>query len=185
MNPPLVSRRYALKTALLGSAALVTASQFGFLRAADNTTNPSVPPLARPPIDWEKDWDPSVGLWWKKGAGHTDGTRQYDRTHCIPNAAVRLHYYASIHSLEGIPVEQVLKAILSKQEIKTGELPWYWESTHIDDDNSAFFSGLALITLWHQHADQLAPAAIDPLRQICTGLYHHFCTTIAGPSKAF
>ncbi|MFZ4777741.1 MAG: hypothetical protein ACOYM3_20420 [Terrimicrobiaceae bacterium] len=181
MEHRFVSRRHALKTALLGGAALAAASRLGLLRAAEDTV-PSVSPR---PIDWEKDWDPAVGLWWKKGPGHTEGTHQYERLHALPNAAVRLHYFAMHHALEGVPVEEVLKAIFSKQDPKTGALPWYWESTHIDDTNSAFFTGMALIALWRQHADQLSPAAQDLLRQICTGLDRHFSTSIAGPSNAY
>ena len=98
MDHQLISRRHALKTALLGGAGFAAASRFGLLLGAEDTS--AVPSVTPRLIDWEKDWDPAVGLWWKKGPGHTEGTHQYERLHALPNAAVRLHYFAMHHSLD-------------------------------------------------------------------------------------
>ena len=41
-------------------------------------------------MDWEKNWDPDVGMWWANGPGHTQATKNLDRLHSGVTAAGNL-----------------------------------------------------------------------------------------------
>jgi len=136
-------------------------------QAAEGTTARAAPP---------KDWDEAVGLWIRRGPGHTRPVADLPQVHNGTIAANRLLDAAQRRTLATVPCLRVLQALREMQwqtpGPKFGCFRWYWEETEPVDTNAAFFIGGPLIekagdtagqaklaTIMHQAARRLR---IDP-----------------------
>jgi hypothetical protein len=119
-------------------------------QAAEGTT-----PSAAPP----KDWDETVGLWIRRGPGHTRPVAHLPQIHNGVGAANRLLGAAQRRQLANEPCVRVLQTLREMQWGKPGPkfgcFRWYWEETEPVDTNAAFFIGGPLIVLDFAYGDQL------------------------------
>ena len=119
-------------------------------QAAEGTTARAAPP---------KDWDEAVGLWIRRGPGHTRPVADLPQVHNGTIAANRLLDAAQRRTLATVPCLRVLQALREMQwqtpGPKFGCFRWYWEETEPVDTNAAFFIGGPLIVLDFAYGDQL------------------------------
>lgn len=129
-------------------------------------------------FNWQEQWDPAVGLWWRHGAGHTPPTASLERTHPVPDAATRLLVAAQAGQLSQVDVCKVLTAIREAQTTGTGPFRgvprWFFEEPYLSDSNAAFFTGMGLLVLWQAHREQLDEECRTLLHDIFSELAHWF-----------
>ena len=112
-------------------------------------------------MDWQKDWDADVGLWWGNGPGHTQATKNLGRLHSGVTAATHLVSAGNEGILPRVEAGRVLAALQDMQHTEEGDLygcmRWYWEEQRPQDTNAAFFIGLRLIVLRKRWYSDLRP----------------------------
>lgn len=134
-------------------------------------------------MDWNADWDDTVGLWQKPGPGHVASTKKLKIVHAGPDAAGKLLAAVRLNVLHEIDSEKVLRALRDLQWKKKddycfGCMKWYSEENDIGDSNAAFFIGMKLIILRIRYYERLTPVGQQLLDEILPGLNVWFRNTI-------
>jgi hypothetical protein len=112
-------------------------------------------------MDWQKDFNPEIGLWTSHKPGHTPETLNLASNHVVPQGACALLVAAQLGELSQVPVTQVLRAIRAKQSnergtSRFGQVCFFYEESVNYDNNASFFAGLPLALLFAEYGDVLA-----------------------------
>lgn len=139
-------------------------------------------------MPYMRDWDEAVGLWKRKGPGHTRGVHQLAEVHEGRAAANRLLAAALDGALASVPVGKVLAALESMQQVggaRHGCFRWYFEETEVRDTNAAFFIGLPLIALRVARSEHLEAADLSRLDRMLSRLREWFDQELSHPSPVY
>lgn len=103
-------------------------------------------------IDWKKNYDPDVHLWWADGPGHTRDTQTLKRRHVVPAGGGALVIAAQLGQLDQLSPRAILQTIRSRQNLETGHprfgnVCFHYEDGSIQDGNAGFFLGQSLAIL--------------------------------------
>ncbi len=138
-------------------------------------------------MDWLKNFDPEVGLWWSHRPAHTQPLIHLgDRVHPGPDAVGRLLLGGELGVLDRLPADRVIEMVARMQlpspAPDAGGMKWYWEDppNQSTDSNSDFFTALGLIALWHEYRDRLSQASQQHMRGLFTGLHRRFLSKHIG-----
>jgi hypothetical protein len=76
------------------------------------------PAVKYPSLDWQTDWNSSVGLWTSAGPGHTRSVADKSLVHAGPEATMRLLVAAETNHLNRIDLSAVLSAVRRTQTLE-------------------------------------------------------------------
>jgi hypothetical protein len=139
-------------------------------------------------MPYQRDWDESVGLWKRKGPGHTKGVHDLLEVHEGRAAANKLVAAALDGQLATVAVGRVLAALESMQQVggpRHGCFRWYFEEREVRDTNAAFFIGLPLIALRAVWSEQLVDEDRARLERMLSRLREWFDHELAHPSPVY
>jgi len=144
------------------------------------------------PAAWQEQWNAEIGLWTRRGAGHTAPVAAAERVHPGTTAAAQLVAAALVNRLDEVDAGAVLHALRRMQVTDGGNrhgcLKWYWEEPRPVDTNAAFFTGLNLIVLrlgFPAQVERLDAGARDTLEAILRDLSVWFDQTLSHPSRYY
>jgi hypothetical protein len=144
------------------------------------------------PAAWQEQWNAEIGLWTRRGAGHTAPVAAAERVHPGTTAAAQLVAAALVNRLDEVDARAVLNALRRMQVTDGGNrhgcLKWYWEEPRPVDTNAAFFTGLNLIVLrlgFPDQVERLDAGAQSTLEAILRDLSVWFDRTLSHPSRYY
>lgn len=125
------------------------------------------------------EWNESVGLFRRKGPGHTRPVAEAAEIHSLPESFIAFAIDAQLGRLNAPRFEQALQTLTQLQVRDPGSpllgcLRWYYEEPHPIDTNASFFTGLTLIFIERTCALSISPRSRSLLADLFAGLKQWF-----------